>query len=201
MKAILIDTETTGLDPVKNGVIQIAGQILVNQAVVETFDYLIQPLPDDIVVEEAMQVHGHSLEDLSKNGMIATEAKKEFEALLSTYVNKFNKSDKFLWYGYNAIFDYNFVRQWFNKMGDKYLGSWFFFPPIDIMGIAAYYLRRERSQLKNFKLTTVAQHLGVELDGQAHDALYDVKLTHAVISELEGRLIKRMRLDAQALQS
>lgn len=37
---------------------------------------------------------------------------------------------------------------WFEKSRDKYFGSWFYFPPIDVMGMAAVHLISRRAGMK-----------------------------------------------------
>lgn len=39
--------------------------------------------------------------------------------------------------------------------GDKYFRSWFYFPPIDVMGMAAIHLMKRRADMKDFELLTV----------------------------------------------
>jgi len=69
------------------------------------------------------------------------------------------------------------MRSWFEKCGDKYFGSFFYFPPLDIMNIAIWNLIRKRRTLPNFKLETVANHLGVTAEGDFHDAMKDILIT------------------------
>jgi DNA polymerase III subunit epsilon len=189
MKAIFIDTETTGLDPITCGVVQIAGFIEINNAMVETFNFHCRPFPDDKIHNEALVANGLTRE------VIATfdapdSAYHAFTHLLQRYVNKYEKTDKFHWYGYNAPFDSEFMREWFKKNGDKYFGSFFFHPPIDIMNLAGYVLREERPRLPKFNLSSVATYLKVPLEeGSLHDAVYDVKIMKSVLVELERRLI------------
>ena len=46
------------------------------------------------------------------------------------------------------------------------------------MVLASFYLRKERAKLVDFKLKTVAQYLGIEIDeSKLHDAEYDIYLT------------------------
>jgi hypothetical protein len=85
---------------------------------------------------------------------------------------------KFHFVAYNAVFDAKHLRAWFEKNNDVYFGSWFFHPPIDVMGLAAVVLMNKRSSLPDFKLVTVAKVLGVKVDEtKLHDAAYDIRLT------------------------
>ena len=108
--------------------------------------------------------------------------------MLGTYVGKYDKMDKFHFVAYNASFDDAFVREWFRKCGDKYLGSWFWWPAIDVAVLAAEAIGPERALMPNFKLTTVAEKFRVKAEGSAHDALYDITITQKVHAAIETRI-------------
>ena len=61
--------------------------------------------------------------------------------------------------------------------GDMFFGSFFFFPPIDVMNTAIFNCIRQRHLLPNFKLGTIAKHLGMDMVGDLHDAMVDIRLT------------------------
>lgn len=106
----------------------------------------------------------------------------EFVAMLEKYVDKYNKKDKFFLVGYNnAVFDNQFLRGFFLQNGDQYFGSWFWSNTIDVMVLASAYLATRRPDMENFKLSTVAKTLGVDVESESlHNALYDINLTKAV---------------------
>jgi DNA polymerase-3 subunit epsilon len=110
-----------------------------------------------------------------------------FIKMLSKYVNKYDRQDKMFFIGYNARFDFDFMRAWFEKCGDKYFGSWFYFPPIDVMNQAIIQLIHERHLLPNFKLQTVADYLKIEADGKYHDALKDIDITEKLFFKFIGK--------------
>ncbi|PLX90206.1 MAG: hypothetical protein C0614_01125, partial [Desulfuromonas sp.] len=99
--------------------------------------------------------------------------------MFGQYVDKFNRSDKFQLIGYNAhSFDMPFLRRFWEKNGDRFFGSWFWFPCLDVMLVWAQILQEERSRMANFKLATVARHCDLEVDdGCLHDSGYDIELT------------------------
>lgn len=180
MKIAYIDTETTGLDPKRCGIHHIGGIIEIDGARVDSFDWHVQPFPDDHIEKEAMDVSGVT------PAIVTTYAQpvavyKSLTTTLAKYVNKFDKQDKFHFVAYNAGFDSDFMRAWFQKNGDSYYGSWFWTPHICVMTLAGAALMKERHKLPNFKLATVAAHFGVTVDQtQTHDAGYDVALARAI---------------------
>ena len=187
-KRCFIDVETTGLDPVKNGIVQISGMIDVEGKPQKYFDYSCKPMAGDEIEEAALKVHG--IRDFS-NLEHPLDVYTSLKVLLSNYVNQYDKQDKFTFIAYNAKFDYDFMRAWFNKCGDKYFGSFFWFPPVCVMIMAMWYLEDKRSMLNNFKLMTVAKFMGITVDeSKLHDSLYDIKITREVYDRLTNMIKK-----------
>ncbi len=188
MKRIFIDTETTGLNCKKHGVIELAGLVEVNDKPVEEFSFKMRPFPEDIIDREAMKIHGITEEEV-RQWLPPVKVHEGLIAVLDRYVDRYEKTDKFHWVGYNAYFDVDMMREWFKKNNDKYFGAWFFHPPLDVMILAAYALRSERPRIPNFSQTTVARHLGITIDeDKIHGALYDVKTAKAIYKEVERRI-------------
>lgn len=187
MKEFWCDLETTGVDPSKHGIWQIAFIIVVGEHRVE-MSYTMKPPHNDLIDRRALEVGGIT-EDMLKTFANPKSVFEDLKKELKTWVDPFNTHDKFHFYGYNARFDADFLRKFFEKMGDKYYGSWFWTPPIDVMSIAAYQLRESRDTMIDFKLRTVAKFVGIEVDDKkTHDALYDIQLTRELLSKLEGKV-------------
>lgn len=198
MKIAYIDLESTGLDPKSNGIIQIAGIIEIDEVVKEEFNFLVAPFPQDIVDDKALQVNGRSHDEIMtfQDPMIVH---MELCNLLEQYVNKYDRQDKlqlveyhrsfdesiFQLTGYNSGFDDSFLREWFQKCRDKYYGSFFSWPPLDVAQDVVKQHLKHRQRFPDFKLTTVAKTLGIITDdNQAHDALYDIRLTRTIFKKL-----------------
>lgn len=187
MKLVFFDLETTGTNPGKHGIHQISGQIVIDGAVKETFDFHVQPNPKALIEEEALKVGGVTREQILAYPPMQ-QVYQEFVAMLGKYVDKFNKKDKFFLVGYNnAAFDNQFLRGFFLQNGDVYFGSWFWANSIDVMVLASAYLADRRPEMENFKLSTVAKTLGIVVnDDSLHDAMYDIELTKAVFDIVTG---------------
>lgn len=190
MKKCFIDVETTGLDPEKNGLIQVAGIIEVpdlkaggSYQLVKTFSFSVKPFRGDLISKEALVINKLTTDDLEK----FEEPIKIYGALtnlFSTFVDKFNKKDKMFFIGYNAGFDYNFMRKFWDKCGDKYFGSFFWFPYVDVMTLAMHRGMEIREEMPNFKLATVAKKFGLEVDeARQHEALYDISITKKLFEQ------------------
>ena len=178
MKEIYVDVETTGLNPWKHGVWQIACIVHVDGEEKDRFNKNVAPFLRDIIDPETLVTSGMSSDNLRCIKDSPSSVIEDLKKFLIKFVDPYNKEDKFQFIGYNARFDMDFLRVWFSKGGDRYFGSWFWFPPLDVMGLAAYRLRHLRSSMPNFKQHTVAEKLGIKVDhDKLHDAMYDIELT------------------------
>lgn len=177
MKVLFFDLETTGTLVNKHGIHQLSGMIVVDGEVKEKFDFKVQPNPKAEILQEALDVAGVTKEQIMAYPPMG-EIYKQFVDLLSKYVDRYNKKDKFFLAGYNiASFDNSFLRAWFIQNGDKYFGSWFWSNCFDVMVLATPYLSEKRAEMENFKQGTVAKALGINVDdSKLHDALYDIEI-------------------------
>lgn len=183
MKKIFIDTETTGVNPKKNGILEI-GIIIEIDNTCEKHLIECSPCEGDVIDKKALQVN-HILEKDIFKRTPPKIAYFELINILSKHVDRYNPQDKFFFFAYNAPFDFNFLRSWFFKNDDKYFGSWFFNPAIDVAVLAALYLRDERPRMFNFKQITVAPTLGIEVDkDKAHGAMYDTEIMKAIYDKI-----------------
>lgn len=188
-KLIFIDTETTGVDPAVHGIIQVAGICCTYDAIggftgkEEVFNLRARPFPEDVIDERALEVNGITLQQLNELPT-PQEMYYKFVAILDRHIDKYNRRDKAYFVGYNAMFDYNMMRRFFEKSGNTFFGSYFFFPPIDVMQLASFALMDERPKMANFKLKTVAEALKVPLPENLHDAMADIEVTRGVFMAL-----------------
>lgn len=187
MKLIFLDVETTGDNFSKCAITQIAGIIRINGRIVKRFDIKMKPHPGALVNFNLKSSKRHSKD--YETGFI------EFRHVLEKYVNPYDPKDKFFMVAYNSNFDESFIRSWFLRNDCKFFGSYFWNPSIDVMQMAQYYLmaKKERHELKNMKLCTVAEYFGVTVqERRLHEATYDaliLKDTYNVLNrKLKGRI-------------
>lgn len=183
MKLFFFDLETTGVNPAKNGIHQISGEIVIDGEVKESFDFKVQPNPLCQIEDEALAIAGVTKDQVLRYPIMA-EVYKQLTSMLGKYVDKFNKSDKFFLVGYNnASFDNQFLRGFFLQNKDNYFGSWFWSNSFDVMVLATPFLASKRHQMENFKLSTVAATLGIIVEEEKlHDASYDIYLTKSIFN-------------------
>ncbi len=177
-KVLYFDVETTGLDPKKHAIIQLAGIIEVGGVVVDEFNIYMQPHEGAEIDKKALEVNGVTREQMATY-QVQEEAFKEFGKVLSRHSNQYDKNDKYYPAGYNVQFDLDFLSEWFKRNNDKYLGSrinWRHMDPrpyynaLNFLGLLA---------IKNVKLATVCKHYDIEIN--AHDAMSDIRATRELI--------------------
>lgn len=181
MKAFYFDLETTGVNFWQHGIHQISGAIEIDGDVEEYFNFKVAPHPKAKIEDEALRIGGVTLEQIQAYPSMES-VYTEIIAMLSKYVDKYNKQDKFFLIGYNnAAFDNQFFRAFFVQNNDQYFGSWFWSSSLDVMVLATQHLKEQRHLMADFKLKTVARQLGIDIDEtKLHDAEYDIMLTREI---------------------
>ena len=122
MKVLWLDTETTGLNSEVHGIIQLATIIDIDGELKEKQTFLMKP-SGRMAEQKALDINGYSREQIASFEPWENIYLKFIE-LLSKYVDKFDKEDKFILGGQNVGFDSNFVKSWFEYCNDKYWFSW-----------------------------------------------------------------------------
>ena len=181
-KILWIDTETTGLNPQENGIIQIAALIEINGLVMENLNYKMCPLEGDKIDATALETNGHT-EGQVMGFPSPQDAVDGLQEAMSNYVDKFDKTDKFVIAGYFVRFDIDMLRGLFNKLGNKYFGSWFFSVSYDVQGLVAERVVRG-FRAPNYKLKTVCKEFGIEIN--PHEAMSDIAATRSLDLLLKG---------------
>jgi len=189
-KLLYIDTETTGLDPEKCDIIQLAGIIEIDGKEEQSFMFNIKPKDDCQWTQEAIEKHKINKE-LAMNYFTSRE---ETLSLLTKYMSRFCKQDdyydRFFMVGYNIKFDEKFIRKFFAEMtqSEKFFNKWFWFPSIDVAQIVALRTLEARDQFNNFKLETVCQAMGIDFDAnEAHNAMFDIIKTRELFLKVIGK--------------
>lgn len=186
-KNIYIDVETTGLPGLdfRPQIIQLAGIIEINGVVRDRFTIEARPSYDHVIQPDALEVTGLTELEIRSRPLGQRELKARFENWMAKHVQKFNKRDKYWFLAYNAPFDYQRLHDLWSLCGDKYLGSWLWYPPIDIAQIAGLHAAKNltRADFPNFRLETVCKAHGIDLS-QAHDALADIQATYELFRHL-----------------
>lgn len=190
IKTVFLDVETTGLDAKRHGIIQIAAIMDIDGVAVDRIDLKIRPASSCACDAKALEISGSTVEMIREYPHEADQF-RAFCDWLSNHIDKFARNDKAFFSGYNSPFDVEFMRQLFERNGDKYFGSWFWSGTLDVMGLALLRLRADRDQMENFKLGTVAKWiLGKEeferitAEIGLHNAMTDIELTRKIFYKI-----------------
>ena len=173
-KALWFDVETTGLSPYKNDIIQIAGLVEINGEIKEEFEMKCAPQDFTQLDSKALAIHGYSKEML-KEFPAPREIYNKLIRIIEKYISRYDKNDKFTPAGYNVKFDCDFLKNFFEKAGDRYYGSLFNWKLVDPLAKLYMMDYEMKLSLPDYKLSTVCAHFNIPL--KAHDALADIKAT------------------------
>ena len=182
-KIFWFDTETTGVDFANSAILELGALIEIDGEIKQEFTLKMQPHDGAVISSEALKINKITPEmwehyDLSSVGI------HKLRVQLSKHVNKYNKNDKFVIAGYNVEFDIQMLRSAFLRDGDKFFGSWFFWPVIDVQTYVAEGILSGGLNLVNYQLSTVCKHCDIDI--VAHDALSDIKATRNLYKILKG---------------
>lgn len=168
-RSVLFDTETTGLDP-RDGhrIIEFAALELVNELPTgRQLHHLIHPERD--IPEEAIRVHGITLDHLRE---------KPVFKLVAAEIIAFLGQDEML-VAHNAPFDFGFVNAEFGRHGH---------PPLPLTRMVdTLAMAKTRFPGMPNSLDALCRRFGVDLSERtAHNALLDCRLLAEVYIELTG---------------
>lgn len=168
---VIYDTETTGLDLTRDEIIQISAIRLNGEGeIADTMDLLV--LPTVPISAGALRTHGKTEEEISQNGISATEALIRFSAFVRGCVLV----------GHNSVC---FDRPLVNRMLRDY-----HLPPLSV--IAEYdtlpMARALLPSLSDHTLGTCCRYFDI-VNEHAHDALGDITATGKVLWCMAERLL------------
>ena len=177
-KLLFLDTETTGLDPNKHGVIQVA--MIADHGML---DLQVNPGKKVEYDKEALKINGIKKKKIKKFPASTPQFNKMLD-FLGEGVNKYDKKDKYVAVGYNVKFDVEMLHGWARREGYEYLGSFIDWRVIDVLVLArlAHYLGQMPSEPEDFKLGTICQVYDMPVPD--HDAMTDVMATRILFEKI-----------------
>jgi len=188
MKELFFDTETTGLNPKTNSIIQLAGYIKIDKEIKEEFDFRIKPYEDNnIQIQESIKIHKIPVEEMFSYPDSRDVFPKVID-LFDKYINKYDKEDKFIPAGQNVSFDIEMLYVFFLRNNNKFLGSYINFSERkDLLPLIQTLRAMGKIDIPNSKLETVCNYFGIEIE--SHNALSDIIATGKVFDILDEKLI------------
>ena len=168
---VVIDIETTGLDPKYDEIIEIGAIKVESGAEVDTFQSLVKPYePVSGFIENLTGITN----DMLKDAPTIDEVLPYFLEFI----------DDFILVGHNVNFDINFLYDFSLEAKEHHLRNDF----VDTMRLARWYLLPE---LSSHKLEVIARHFSCENLSKAHRALRDCEVTNYCFSQLRYVAIEK----------
>ena len=184
MRIIFFDLETGGMDGKKHAITQFAS-IVVNPdfSVVEELEIKIKFRPEN-ADPEALAVNHYDQELWAAEAISPLEARRKIYAQFNRYKDRRNVSARTgkaynvaQLAGHNAHkFDRPFLGDWWERLGkpDWCPADW---RVLDTQMLAHWYCHVHGTEPENMKLETLCEFFDITVDGPAHDALVDVRMT------------------------
>ncbi len=164
---VVLDFETTGLDPLQDEIIEIGAVKIKGKEVVEEYHSLIKPSGD--ISKKSSEITGITIDML--------ESERSIEEVLPEFLEFLEDA---VIVAHNANFDYRFLRLWIGKV----LGKDWSRPYIDTLALAKALLK-----MKNYSLEAIVKKL--ELGPfKHHRALDDARVTAKVFIKFVDMLEK-----------
>jgi DNA polymerase-3 subunit epsilon len=193
MKLLWIDVETTGLDPVKNEIIQIAALLeCTEKQIGQEFITYVKPTDFSCIDEKATETHGISIEQM-KLFPDSEFVYKNFKELLYKWVDPMNKETRITLCGQNVQFDSMFINEFFKRNNDEYWRAFVTPGVFDLKNLTIQYeLFHGRKIFDSYKLGRVCEILGVKLNN-AHDAVSDIQSTRICCLKIWNEITKDIK--------
>lgn len=181
-RIVFFDLETSGLDPERHEIIQIAAiaATLPGFETLEEFECKVRF--DHLRAEPgALEANNYDRDVWQREAIEPLEAAERFDAVMrrhSTMQRTSKRTGKPFatcrMAGHNAsTFDIRFLRQFYKLHGNGWCQCDVFV--YDTLQLAGWWAASQANPPANLQLGTLCEHLGVELGDNAHDALHDVR--------------------------
>ncbi len=180
MKKFYFDVETSGLEPVRNGIISL-GYIIEIHGDIKAEGLLEMQPPKGIFLEsKALAVNGYQIAQIETFEPEIVKIHSLCDLLLTFPVGRWDVV------GYNISFDISFLKESFARSHVAHLFSMFNYKYMDIYALIRGLDHILNWHLPNHRLKTACDYLGIPLT--AHNALDDIKATKRILEVLKGRL-------------
>ena len=167
---IALDVETTGLDPLKDRIIEIGAVLFENGQVIKTFNSLVNP---HVIIPLEVSNINHITNQMLKSAPEEKEVYANFIAFLSDAT-----IGKTIICAHNARFDLGFLKETFRRLG--YFANIYY---VDTLSLA----RQTLPNLPNHKLNTVASYLDINNE-KSHRAYSDALVCGKILWKLINKL-------------
>lgn len=178
---IWIDIETTGLNPQRHAMVQVAGIVEVDGVMGERWNLRMRPDINAEIDDTALAINGLTREKMAEHPYSAAKGCAMLRGILSKY-------ERYIIAGWRVAFDVRFLCALFEMHGgfSDFDVQRSLYPVLDVAPMAVAYLAEINAlqTVAPFNLGSVADYLRVMPIGELHDAETDVRLTREVYRAL-----------------
>jgi DNA polymerase III epsilon subunit-like protein len=189
MNILYIDTETTGIDPQNNSIIELAAILEVEGKIVDTFQETLAPKVNGNISLEALKVNKNSI-----TKVLAFEDRQQKVLKFIDWLLRFNLSGPLYICGHNVAFDIAFIKETLKEFNISGWDSAVSYRLIDTSTIGTFLINSGVINLsdgmpKGSSLEKLALALNIEVRGRKlHSAMGDVELTREVYQALLNKV-------------
>ena len=177
---LVVDTETGGLDPVRNCLLTIGAVVWDNGKILAEREFFVLEERFDIT-PSSLLVHQVDLRDLAKRGQSPKKAVAEFLKFARRY---FPKKDRIALAGHNVGFDAGFLKRLFTQAGLDY-DTHVSHRLLDTASILGYLNLAGKLPLTSRGLSEAIKYFKLKVDpSKRHTALEDARVTAALLTRL-----------------
>ena len=188
-KHLYFDLETTGLDPVKNGIIQLAAILMDNEEEISRIDIIMNPMSREggcKIDKKALQVNKRTIEEIN-SFQDYDSGFAELIGWLDQHVDAEVKWDFMIPVGFNSSqFDVPFLKEFFNIHDEEY-HEYFGYKDIDVFKFVLALKYWGSFETKNDQLKTLCTHFDIKID--AHEAMSDIEATKELFKVLAEKFL------------
>lgn len=173
-KSIWIDTETSGLSPVKHGIISLSVIVEEGDKVLGRVKIEMNPmLIGKAITSEALEINGYTIEQIER----FQHPRDGLQELLG-FLKEFKGYEKFSLFGYNVAFDMRMLIQLFDDLKMGYFGRLFNYHTVCVFELVKLLHARGIINIpgKHKKLVNLCKLFDIQLEN-AHDSDDDIEAT------------------------
>jgi DNA polymerase III alpha subunit (gram-positive type) len=166
---ISVDVETTGTDPVKNGIVAIGACNFSNRKEI----YIENKIrPDALISDEALNINGFTRDEITQSYKI-----DEYSALCEL-IDYANENKLTIIVGKNPNFDYNFLKEIWLRNNENLKGFPFSYRVIDVTSFVITSCLQARNPIpeKGFSSEFISNILDIEQEPKPHNALSGARM-------------------------
>lgn len=194
-KILFVDILSTGLSPQKCGIYAIGGILCEDSPSVikevRRFEFRIRPFEGARIMDNSLWLGGVTRSQLLYYHK-DDEVLKELMDVLEGFVKIQDPEDKVFICGFNsAAFELPFLKEWFDRNGNKRFRDCFHMQAIDLLSISAFALMERRTEMREFNLSSAARKLGVmPIAGNSYSCIDNAETCLHIYRRLKDKLNK-----------